>query len=95
MGTAKITKLNRVIPGTFSKILILRSDRLGDVLLTLPLVENIKKQIRKRVYQDAREILRAQQMNKTITSRIMDLFSENRDLSKQERIVFPDHSHYF
>ncbi|MFW9903932.1 MAG: helix-turn-helix domain-containing protein [Candidatus Thorarchaeota archaeon] len=49
-------------------------------------VENMKNQIRKRAFEDARELLKEQRANKSISKRIVDLLSENGDLSKQELV---------
>ncbi|MFX0208044.1 MAG: helix-turn-helix domain-containing protein [Candidatus Hodarchaeota archaeon] len=52
--------------------------------LDFNVVENIKNQIRKRAFHDARELLKEQRANKSISKRIVALLSENGDLSKQE-----------
>ncbi|MFX0125960.1 MAG: winged helix-turn-helix transcriptional regulator, partial [Candidatus Hodarchaeota archaeon] len=52
--------------------------------LDFNVVENIKNQIRKRAFHDARELLKEQRANKTISKRIVALLSEKGDLSKQE-----------
>jgi predicted ArsR family transcriptional regulator len=52
--------------------------------LNFNVVENIKNQVRKRAFYDARELLNEQRANKSISKRIVALLSENGDLSKQE-----------
>ncbi|MFX1506502.1 MAG: winged helix-turn-helix transcriptional regulator, partial [Promethearchaeota archaeon] len=52
--------------------------------LDFNVVENIKNQIRKRAFHDARELLKEQRANKSISKRIVALLSENGVLSKQE-----------
>ncbi|UCG03498.1 MAG: hypothetical protein JSW11_05785 [Candidatus Heimdallarchaeota archaeon] len=52
--------------------------------LDFNVVENIKNQIRKRAFHDARELLKEQRVNKSIETRITNIISEKRNISKQE-----------
>jgi predicted ArsR family transcriptional regulator len=59
------------------------SDWILSSFLDFKVVENIKVQIRKRAYQDAREIFNVKAQT-PILARITKLLSEKKDLSKQE-----------